>query len=164
MFKNTFSIQFILKLFNLLFHNCIIPLKWRTSIIKPIPKHSGLVIIDPLQYRGISLLSNHYKIYSCILNDLLTSYLEENEIFDDEQIGLRKGHSYAEHIFTLTAILRNCYINSDERVYLVYCMMQLNISMNIPNVSYMLTIVYWKIWYWNMHILYIFITFQAKTS
>ena len=52
MFKNTYSIQFICSLFNLLFSNLLIPNEWRTALINPIPKHSKKDRIDPLQYRG----------------------------------------------------------------------------------------------------------------
>ena len=85
-FKNKFSIEFVSDLFNLVFQNAIIPHNWCTAIIKPIPKHSSIERIDPLQYRGISLLPNLYKIYSSIVNDRLTNYLEENELYVDEQM------------------------------------------------------------------------------
>ena len=60
-----------------------------------------------MQYRGISLLPCLYKLYSCILNDRLSTFLEDNAIYVDEQNGFRKGRSCEEHIFTLTSILRN---------------------------------------------------------
>ena len=63
-FKNDFSAYFVTKLFNLFFLNSFIPSERRTSIIKPIPKHSAIDKIDPLQYRGIYVLPCLYKIYS----------------------------------------------------------------------------------------------------
>ena len=93
MFKNNLLLEFILEMFNLIFENASIQHNWRTAIIKPIPKHSSIDKIDPLHYRGISLLPNIYKIYSSIVNDRLTSYLEENDLYVDEQNRFRKGRS-----------------------------------------------------------------------
>ena len=42
----------------------IISLKCRTANIKPNQNHSATDRIDPLQYRGVSLLSNIHKIYT----------------------------------------------------------------------------------------------------
>jgi len=57
------------------FQNGIIPSMWNRSIIKPIPKS----IIDdprvPLNYRGISLISTVYRIYSGVLNNRLDAFL-----------------------------------------------------------------------------------------
>ena len=47
-FRGDFSGDFFTKLFNLFFLNSFIPSKWRTSIIKPIPKHSTFDKINPL--------------------------------------------------------------------------------------------------------------------
>ena len=41
------------------------------------------------------------------MNGRLTSYLEECELYIDEQTGFRKNRSCEEHTFTLTSILRN---------------------------------------------------------
>lgn len=45
----------------------IIPSAWNKSIIKPVPKTSKSDPRVPLNYRGISLLSTVYKLYSNIL-------------------------------------------------------------------------------------------------
>ena len=53
-------------LFQTCFQNGIIPFVWNKSIIKPIPLSDPRV---PLNYRGISLISAMYKLYSSILNN-----------------------------------------------------------------------------------------------
>ena len=42
-----------------------------------------------------------------MLNNRLTSFLDENEIIVDEQNGFRKLRSCADHLFTLCSIIRN---------------------------------------------------------
>lgn len=53
------------------FQNGIIPSVWNSSIIKPIPKSVKDDPRVPLNYRGISLISTVYKIYSGVLNKRL---------------------------------------------------------------------------------------------
>ncbi len=61
----------------------------------------------PLQYRGIRLLTTIYKFYTSILNSRLTDPAEKNNIFHDEQNGFQKNRTCANHIFSLTSIIRN---------------------------------------------------------
>ena len=69
--KNDVSIQFLHKLFHKIFNTSIIPTQWKLAIIKPIPKRSSIDPKLPMQYRGISLLSTVYKLYTAVLNDRL---------------------------------------------------------------------------------------------
>ena len=57
-YKNTFSAQYIVCLFNMFFMSSFIPDVWRTDIIKPILKKSTIERMNPLEYRGISLIPN----------------------------------------------------------------------------------------------------------
>ena len=53
---------------------------------------------DPNNYRGITLLSCLRKLFTAVLNERLTSYLEDNNMIGDEQAGFRNGHSTLDHI------------------------------------------------------------------
>ncbi|XP_051813220.1 uncharacterized protein LOC110949666 isoform X1 [Acanthochromis polyacanthus] len=55
-------------LFQACFDHAVIPSVWYQSVIKPIPKSTKLDPREPLNYRGISLISTVYKLYSAILN------------------------------------------------------------------------------------------------
>ncbi len=106
-FKNKRSNTLLITLSNKIFDRGITPSICGLSIIKPIPKNS---MIDPrllLHYRGICLLSTIYKFYTSFLNSRLTYTAERNNIFHNEQNGFRKNHSCADHIFSLTSIIRN---------------------------------------------------------
>ena len=52
MFKNKFSIESVSEFFNLVFRNAIISQNWCTAIIKLIPNHFAIGIIDHFQYRS----------------------------------------------------------------------------------------------------------------
>ena len=97
----------LLKLYQTCFDNGVSPSIWKKSIIVPIPKNSLLDPCIPLNYRGISLLSCTYKLYTSILNARLVKYNDLNNLIADEQNGFRKNRSCLDHIYTLTSIIRN---------------------------------------------------------
>jgi len=74
------------------------PDHWKESIISLIPKTGN--ILDPSNYRPISLLNTDYKIFSTILNQHVTHHLETNEIMSKLQFGGTKNHSTAQTIYT----------------------------------------------------------------
>lgn len=60
----------------------------------------------PLNYKGISLLSTVYKLYSSILNVKLTQYLETVEYLADEHNGFRQNIACIDHIHSLSTIVK----------------------------------------------------------
>ena len=91
--RNVNTIEMLHILFSKIFETGVTPSIWKISIIKPIPKNSPIDPRLPLQYRGISLLSTVYKIFSSILNVRITKCAEEQGLFADEQNGFRKEMS-----------------------------------------------------------------------
>jgi hypothetical protein len=74
---------------------------WKESIVVPIHKKGDKT--DCSNYRGISLLSDSYKILSNILLAGLTLYA--NEIIGDHQCGLQRSRSTTDQIFYMRQIL-----------------------------------------------------------
>ena len=97
----------ILCFVNTCYFNNVIPSVWRTSIISPIPKSSSKDPCVPLNYRGISLLSCFYKLYTSLLNMRLGNFCEGNGYLVDEQNGFRPGRSCQDHVYTLSSVIRN---------------------------------------------------------
>lgn len=106
-FKNNDSDTLLTNLFQKIYDFGITPSMWRLAIIKPIPKNSMSDPRLPLEYRGISLLSTVYKLYSGVLNNRIVHVSERNNLLVDEQNGFRKQRSCEDHLFTLTSIIRN---------------------------------------------------------
>jgi len=104
-FKLPGSKQSLAKLLEFIFENEITPSIWKTSIIKPIPKTSLSDPRVPLQYRGISLLSTVYKLFTAIINRRLQSVIEQNNMLVEEQNGFREDRSCLDHLFSLTSII-----------------------------------------------------------
>lgn len=94
------------RLFKTCFRSAIIPSVWYKSIIKPIPKSAQADPRVPLNYRGISLPSTVYKVFSSILNNRLSEFIEVNNILVDEQNGFRKNRACIDHIYVLSSVVR----------------------------------------------------------
>jgi hypothetical protein len=89
------------KLINSIWNKEEFPEQWKGSIIVPIYKKGDKT--DCSNYRGISLLSNTYKILSNILLSRLIPYAEE--IIGEHQCGFRRNRSTTDHIFCVRQIL-----------------------------------------------------------
>ena len=97
----------LLNLYNTCFSFSIIPDQSRMATIVPIPKSSQKDPYVPLNYRGISLLSCVYKLYSSLLNTRLNLFCTIKNIIVDEQNNFRKDISCLDHAYILTSTIRN---------------------------------------------------------
>jgi hypothetical protein len=85
------------KLINYICNNEELPEQWKESIIVPIYKKGDKT--DCSNYRGISLLSSSYKIFSSILLSRLAPYVDE--IIGNHQCGFRRNGSTTDQIFLI---------------------------------------------------------------
>ena len=107
MLKSTWFTEALYVLFDFCFETGTIPSVWYKAIVSPIPKSTKNDPRIPVNYRGISLLSTVYKVYSSILNSRLTNYLEQNNLLVEEQNGFRKARACIDHIFSITTVVNN---------------------------------------------------------
>ncbi|KAI8121895.1 Craniofacial development protein 2 [Lucilia cuprina] len=77
------------------------PDEWNLSVLCPIHKKGDPTVCT--NYRGISLLSNAYKILSGVICDRLKPYT--NNLIGKYQCGFRPGKSTIDQIFTLRQLL-----------------------------------------------------------
>ena len=97
---------YLYDLFDFCFKNGKVPSIWTKAVIAPIHK-SGKDPYEPLNYRGISLLSCVGKLYTSVLEKRIVNYCETLNLISDEQNGFRRDRSCCDHIFSLTSIIRN---------------------------------------------------------
>ena len=90
--------------FNVVLLSGHVPNEWATGVIKPIYKNRG-DINDPDNYRGITLLSCLGKLFTSVINERLTVFIDSNQIMSEAQAGFRKGYSTTDQIFTLKCIV-----------------------------------------------------------
>ena len=108
----------IVRYFNIVLESGIVPEDWCVGVIIPLYKNKGN-IKDPDNYRGITLLSCVGKLFTALLNQRLTDYMDAVGGIGDEQAGFRHGYSTMDHIFTLYSILQ-VYMNKGKRVYCAF--------------------------------------------
>ena len=80
------------KLFNDILESGNIPSDWVSGSIIPIYKNKGSKT-DPENYRPVTLLSCLGKLFTCILNNRLSKYMEDNNLLSETQSGFRKDYS-----------------------------------------------------------------------
>ena len=97
-------VNFLVKYFNVLFDSGVYPENWCESIILPLFKKGDCN--DPNNYRGISLCDVTGKLYSCVINNRLQEWIDENNITGEHQGGFKKGYSTIDHMFTLLALIQ----------------------------------------------------------
>jgi hypothetical protein len=91
------------KLFNKVLDTGVVPDEWTVGLILPLYKGKGDKC-DCDNYRGITLLSCLGKLFTSILNDRLTLFLDDNNLLSENQAGFRKSHSTLDHAFALKAV------------------------------------------------------------
>ena len=96
------------------FSNGQMPGIWLRAIICPIQKGAKKDPCCPKLYRGISLLSSICKIYTGILNNRITKYLEAEKIICPEQYGFQRGKSCVDHVYNISTILRKRIKNKEN--------------------------------------------------
>lgn len=104
-FENVIST--LTHLYQLCFDSGRVPSEWNLAIICPILKSKASDVRLPANYRGVSLLSTISKLYTCLLNSRLSTFLESNSTLTDEQNGFRKDRSCLDQIYNLTTIVKN---------------------------------------------------------
>lgn len=97
-------IPMLTKFFNIIINTGITPDDWGIAIITPIFKNKGSPE-NPDNYRGISILSCISKLFTLIINDRLTSFVDDLGILGENQAGFRPSYSTTDHMFSLKCII-----------------------------------------------------------
>lgn len=104
------SLPVLLPILNVLFNKVldtgIIPEEWSAGIIVPIFKKGNRK--EPSNYRGITLLSCVGKLFTSLLNNRLSKFLEDNKTLLENQAGFRKNYSTLDHCFLLKHLIDIC--------------------------------------------------------
>jgi hypothetical protein len=98
----------LVKLFNNILESGIFPDIWNISTISTLHKSGSLY--DCNNYHGISIGSCLGKLFTKILQYRISSYLEENNLIEDNQAGFRQDYRTTDQIFILKTRL-NKYLH-----------------------------------------------------
>jgi endonuclease/exonuclease/phosphatase family metal-dependent hydrolase len=83
----------------------VMPEEWTKGIICPILKKGDK--LECSNYRGITLLSTAYKVFSAVLLKRIKVYAEE--ILEEHQCGFREGRGTTDQIFAMRQTMEKCY-------------------------------------------------------
>ena len=101
-------------LFNFIFDIGIFPDGWGEGVIVPLYKMGSM--LNPTNYRGITLLSVLGKLFTRILNNRLDGWAEKYQIYIEAQNGFRRGRSTADSAFILSNIIDD-FLAQGKKLY-----------------------------------------------
>ncbi|UYV77830.1 hypothetical protein LAZ67_15002500 [Cordylochernes scorpioides] len=102
-------------LFNKILTKSQVPSQWSKTIIQPILKNGDPNA--PSNYRGIALISNLSKLFTSILKNRLSNWIENRKLIAENQAGFRRGYSCQDHIFTLTSLIQMTLNRKRRKLY-----------------------------------------------
>ncbi|UYV68143.1 K02A2.6-like [Cordylochernes scorpioides] len=102
-------------LFNKILTKSQVPSQWSKTIIQPIFKNGDPNA--PSNYRGIALISNLSKLFTSILKNRLSNWIENRKLIAENQAGFRRGYSCQDHIFTLTSLIQMTLNRKRRKLY-----------------------------------------------
>src|SRR6185503_10719714 len=109
---------YLWKLFSRGFESEIFPETWPQGLIFPLFKGGPVSArADVGKYRGITLLSIIGKIYTDILNQRVSLWMEKECLLSDEQAGFRRARSTVDQLFILTETIK---CNRPQKTYCAF--------------------------------------------
>lgn len=109
-FSSQVTLKAFTKLFNIILRTGCYPKVWEQSYIIPIHKSGDRS--DFNNYRGISLMSCLAKVFSALINNRLTDFMDSQ--YNHSQFGFRKNHRTSDSLFILKSII-NKYLHKNKR-------------------------------------------------
>ena len=108
----------LLILFNKIFELSWFPENWAESILCPIFKSGSL--LDPNNFRGISLIDVFNKILTGMLYTRLSNWSNQYSKIDESQAGFRRGYSTVDNLFTLMSMGQKYLSKKGGRFYCLF--------------------------------------------
>lgn len=107
--------ELLLRTFNGIWKDHILPTSWHESIISPLHKQGK----DPelvQSYRPIALTSCLCKLFERMANNRLVWYLETKDLLSNRQFGFRKNRSTLDPLLLLSRKIQNAFSNQNHVV------------------------------------------------
>ena len=93
------------------------PYEWAVGMTTPL--HKSEKIDDPENYREVTINSCLSKLFTLLLNNRLTNYINKEDALKFNQIGLRKGFQTANYVLTLKTLIDK-YLNRNQKLFICF--------------------------------------------
>ena len=110
-------LPYLYNLFNKILDLGHFPEVWSEGYVMPIHKKGKLDDVN--NFRSIILLSTLGKLFTRVLNNRLTTWVEEYYIYIEAQAGFRANTSTADNMFVLHGII-NHMLNSNKKLFCAF--------------------------------------------
>ena len=110
--------EILLRIINTIFFEKIYPSQWTSNFLRPIFKKGSTK--DPDNYRGLAIGSAFAKLFSFILLNRLTEFIDIKKLISPQQIGFMKGKGTSDHIFLLQTIVEKVVRMNKNKLYAVF--------------------------------------------
>ena len=125
---------YMVDIFNAILDSGYFPELWTKGVIVPLHKKNDLSNVS--NYRGITLVSCFSKIFTGIINNRVTKWIESNEMLSDAQCGFRSGRSTVDAIFILKSIV-DIVLNDKKKLFCCFVDLKKAFdSINLNNLCY----------------------------
>ena len=109
--------RYLYTIFNILLHKGYFPSSWTQGYIVPIHKKGSLSNVE--NYRGVTLLSCFGKLFTRVINNRLTAWAEEYNVYIEAQAGFRSEMGTVDNIFNLHGLITHL-INKGKKLYCAF--------------------------------------------
>ena len=103
------SLQYLLLIFNNIWHSRNIPNSWKQAAIIPVPK-SAKNTTNPTNYQTSCIC----KTLERMINNRLIWFLEKNKLITNLQTGFRKARSTIVHLICLETLIREAFAKREH--------------------------------------------------
>ena len=109
--------RYLFTIFNILLYKGYFPSSWTQDYIIPIHKKGSLSNVE--KYKGVTLLSCFGKLFISVINNRLTTWAEECNVYIEAQAGFRSEMGTVDNIFNLHGLITHL-INKGKKLYCAF--------------------------------------------
>lgn len=109
--------SYLCKIFNILLNKGYFPSLWSQGYIVLIHKKGSLSNVE--NYRGITLLSCFGKLFTRVINNRLTAWAEQYNVYIEAQAGFRSDMGTIDNIFNLHGLITHL-LNQRKKLYCAF--------------------------------------------
>lgn len=106
----TNGLDYLANIYETTIEACYFPKQWKNGRVALIPK-PGKDHSEPKNYRPITLLSALGKILERLINEIITTYVEDKHLIPESQAGYRKNRSSQDQLYRLSEDASKAVIN-----------------------------------------------------